>query len=127
MLRTRSSGSVQITWVDLPELLAAVRERAERLCREHPEIQEILLFGSLAHGGFTPDSDIDLLIILERSDTPFLERADPYRDIFSDLPFDVFPLVYTRDEVDRMQREGNPFLRSALEGAVSCRRDNWSL
>ena len=119
MLRTRSSGSVQITWVDLPELLAAVRERAERLCREHPEIQEILLFGSLAHGGFTPDSDVDLLIILERSDTPFLKRADPFRDIFSDLPFDVFPLVYTRDEVNRMQAEGNPFLRSALEGAVS--------
>jgi predicted nucleotidyltransferase len=100
-------------------VLAAVRERATRLCREHPEIQEILLFGSLARGGFTPESDIDLLIILERSATPFLQRADPFRDVFADLPFDAFPLVYTRDEVDRMQREGNLFLRSALEGAVS--------
>jgi predicted nucleotidyltransferase len=110
---------VQIESVDRPELLAAVRERAARLCRDHPEIEEILLFGSLARGGFTPASDIDLLVIVERSDTPFLKRADPFRDIFADLPFDVFPLVYTRDEVDRMQREGSSFLRSALDGAVS--------
>jgi len=118
MLRGRSSGSVQITWVDLPALLAALHERAERLCRERPEIEEILLFGSFARGDFTPESDVDLLVIVERSDTPFLLRADPYRDVFADLPFDVFPVVYTRGEVDQMQRQGNGFLRSALEHTI---------
>lgn len=118
MLRTQSSGSVQITWVDRPALLEALRKRTERLCRERPEIEEVLLFGSFARGNFTPESDVDLLIIVGQSDTPFLQRSDPYRDVFADLPFDVFPLVYTRAEVERMTKEGNEFLRSAFECTI---------
>jgi predicted nucleotidyltransferase len=119
MLLTRSSGSVQITSVDLPALLQALRERAERLAREHAEIAEIILFGSFARGNFTPESDVDLLVIVDETNVHFLKRADPYRDTFSDIPFDVWPLVYTREERDRMLREGNAFMRSALEEPVT--------
>jgi predicted nucleotidyltransferase len=114
MLRTRSYGSVEIRSVDRPALLAALAERARRLAAEHPEIEEILLFGSFARGDYTPESDIDLLIVVTATGLPFLERADPYRDLFADLPFDVFPVVYTRAELDGLRRQGNPFVRAAL-------------
>jgi predicted nucleotidyltransferase len=118
MLRKRSSGSVEITSVDRPALLAGLRERAARLAREHPEVADVYLFGSFARGNFTPESDVDLLIVVDQTDAPFLQRPDAYRDVFSDLPFDVFPMVYTREEVARMQREGHPFLASAFEHTV---------
>ena len=122
MLLTRSSGSVQITSVDVPALHRALEERAERLSRERSEIVEILLFGSFARGNFTPESDVDLLVIVEETNVPFLLRADPYRDTFSDLPFDVWPLVYTQEERDRMLREENAFMRSALSETVTLYR-----
>jgi predicted nucleotidyltransferase len=118
MLRTRSYGSVEISSVDRPALLAALSEKARRLAAAHPEIEEVLLFGSFARGGYTPESDVDLMIVVGASEVPFLKRADAYRDLFSDLPFDVFPLVYTRAELTRMQAEGNLFVRSALEHAI---------
>ena len=119
MLLTRSSGSVQITSVDLPALLRGLEERAGRLARQRPEIAEVILFGSFARGNFTPESDVDLLILVDETSVPFLLRADPYRDTFADLPMDAWPLVYTLDERDRMLREGNPFLRSALEHTLT--------
>ncbi len=118
MLRTRSYGSVEISSVDRPALLAALSERARRLAAARPEIEEVLLFGSFARGDYTPESDVDLLIVVSGSDVPFLERADPYRDVFSDLPLDVFPLVYTREDLTRMDSDASPFLRSALSEAL---------
>jgi predicted nucleotidyltransferase len=118
MLLTQSSGSVQITSVDRTALLRALEERAEKLGQEHAEISEVLLFGSFARGDFTPESDVDILLIVEETGVPFLLRADPYRDVFSDLPLDAWPLVYTREERERMLADGNLFLRSALGDAV---------
>lgn len=118
MRGTRSYGSVEISSVDRPALLAALSERAHRLAAAHPEIEEVLLFGSFARGDATPHSDIDLLIVVRSTDTHFLKRADPYRDAFADLPFDTWPLVYTRGELERMQAEGNSFIRAALTEAV---------
>ncbi|HEX9670971.1 MAG TPA: nucleotidyltransferase domain-containing protein [Thermoanaerobaculia bacterium] len=118
MLQTRSYGSVEITSVDRPALLAALSERARRLSSDHPEVEEVLLFGSFARGDYTPASDVDLLIIVTSTEVPFLKRADPYRDIFASLPFDVWPLVYTRTELDRMKAEGNSFILTALADAI---------
>lgn len=114
MLRTRSYGSVAITSVDRPGLLSGLRERAGRLASEHPEIERVLLFGSLARNEQTPDSDIDLLIVVHEASAPFLERADPYRDTFADLPLDVRPLVYTRRELEFATAESRPFILSAV-------------
>lgn len=117
MLQTRSYGSVVVTSVDRPALLAALSERVQRLVAARPEIEEVLLFGSLARGDQTPESDVDLLVVISATEAPFLERADPYRDFFADLPLDVRPVVYTRGELRRGLAEGNAFLRSAVAEA----------
>ena len=46
-----------------------------RLQQRHAEIERIVLFGSLARGDAVPGSDADLLLVRERSGTPFLQRA----------------------------------------------------
>lgn len=118
MLRKRSSGSVEITSVDRRALLAALRRAAARLAAERPEVERVDLFGSFARGDFTPASDVDLVIVVETSETAFLARADAYRDAFAAIPFDVNLLVYTREEAERLSAEPTGFLRRALRDAL---------
>ena len=113
MLHKRSSGSVEITSVDRGELLAELRRVVALLAAENPEVERVELFGSFVRGDFTPSSDVDLVIVVRATETPFLARADVYRHFFAHFPFDVHLLVYTRDEAERLGAEPG-FLRRAL-------------
>lgn len=77
--------------------------------------QQVILFGSLAYGEPTGDSDIDLLIIKETTETP-LERRVRVRQLVSDperrIPFS--PLVLTPDELAHRLALGDPFYREIL-------------
>jgi len=117
MLRTRSYGTVEVTSVDREALLAELDGSAQRLGRELSEVEEIHLFGSFARGDYTPESDVDLLVVVTRSEVPFLERPDRFRDFFSTIPLDVNLTVYTREEVDRLRQDASGFLRSVEAGA----------
>lgn len=119
MLHRRSFGSVEITSVDRPALLAALRERGEALAQARPEVERVLLFGSFARGDATPESDVDLLLITRGADANPLKRADRYRDTFADLPFDVWIQVYTPDELEHLTAAGDPFLRNVLSDALT--------
>uniref|UniRef100_A0A7V4TJJ9 Nucleotidyltransferase domain-containing protein n=1 Tax=Candidatus Caldatribacterium saccharofermentans TaxID=1454753 RepID=A0A7V4TJJ9_9BACT len=97
-VREESSGSVKVFWLEERELLEALTREAQRLGEENPEVEQIVLFGSLAQGRALPGSDADLLIVLARSDKPFLERIGEWLTrIRLGFPVDVFP--YTRDEL----------------------------
>lgn len=110
MLRTQSYGTAEVTSVDREALLAELERSAERLGREAPEVEEVDLFGSFARGDYTPESDVDLLVVVTRTEVPFLERPDPYRDFFSEYPLDVNVVVYSRSEVDQFRQEESGFL-----------------
>jgi hypothetical protein len=86
------------------------------LARRRPEIERVLLFGSLATGRAVPGSDADLLIILKSSDRPFLDRIPVYTPEGCRIGIDVFP--YTGAEVQRMLAAGNWFLKRALAEGV---------
>ncbi len=79
----------------------------------HPEIEQVLLFGSLARGDAVPGSDADLLLILSSAELPFLERIPRYLPEGLPLGVDLFP--YTQEEIDRMLAEGNQFIRQAMK------------
>lgn len=83
---------------------------------QHPEIEQVLLFGSLARGEAVPGSDADLLIILSSASRPFMERIPHYLPTRLPLGVDVFP--YTRDEIDRMLAEGNHFMQQAVKEGI---------
>ncbi len=108
-----SSGSVRIHWLDSQKTVEMLRDSARRMRQRHPEIEQVLLFGSLARGEAVPGSDADLLVILSQADRPFLERIPRYLPTGLPVGVDVFP--YTREEVRRMLSEGNLFIRRVLE------------
>lgn len=109
---------MQVTFLDRHEVLRALREMALDLPRTHPELESVILFGSLARGEGVPGSDADLLLILDNCDLPWMERLMRYAvSSVAGVAVEVFP--YTRTEIGRMEAEGNWFIRQALrEGVV---------
>ncbi len=82
---------------------------AARLLSGHPEIAEIIVFGSFAEGTFAPGSDLDVLIVLERSDRPVRDRIPLYLPGPFPIGMDLFP--YTRDELREL--EDSPVVKAA--------------
>ena len=70
MLPTLSSSSVKIISLNRDQLLTRLRQIASRLQKEHPEVAEVRLFGSLARGDQTGTSDVDILIEYLRGHVP---------------------------------------------------------
>ena len=83
---------------------------------------KIFIFGSHAYGNPTADSDIDLLVVLNR-DTPvksFKERSENYlrisraiRGLERKVPIDL--IVYTKPEFDRFIQMGSRFSKMIIE------------
>ena len=74
-----------------------------------PEVVRIGYFGSYARGDWGVGSDLDVVIVVERSEGPFLRRASGWDA--TDLPVPADVLVYTQGEWESLQREGR-FLRT---------------
>lgn len=91
------------------------------LAARYPELEEVILFGSVARGTPVPGSDVDLLVVLSASDRPFLERIPLF--VPSGFPVDVDVFPYTRGEIERMEADGNPLVLGARRhGIVVFRR-----
>ena len=88
--------------------------------RDFDEVEEVILFGSLARSDEGTDSDADVLIILSNSThVRYFDRIPEYAVLFAqfDIPVDVFP--YTRAELNRMQNKGNTFIQAMLDEGIS--------
>jgi tRNA nucleotidyltransferase (CCA-adding enzyme) len=90
----------------------SILELGERIARDfRPD--RIILFGSYAYGDPTPDSDVDILVILPFEGRGFsksleiLNRLDP--------PFSVELLARRPEDTDRRYREGDPLIREAID------------
>jgi len=112
----QSLGSVEITWFDRAAVIRALDLAVRRLARKRPEIQKVILFGSMARGDAVPGSDVDLLVVLSESRSSFLERISRYKPTGIPVGVDVFP--YTKEEVAQMVKEGNRFISQAFSEGV---------
>jgi len=104
---------VKISYFDKKTVWDSLKKFTGELKKKHPEIERIILFGSLIRDDCVPGSDVDLLIVLGKSDKPFLERITDYMPSKFPVGVDVFP--YTRQELKTMLKEGNFFIKAALE------------
>jgi predicted nucleotidyltransferase len=75
--------------------------------------EKIILFGSYAYGAPTPDSDVDLLIIME-TNAPGKERSWAVSRLLIPRPFPVDILVKTPKEVERALEKGDFFIKEVL-------------
>jgi len=101
------------------ELPAAVQRIAQAL-----QPQKIILFGSYAYGTPTPDSDVDLLVIMKTTASQ-VERSLAVARLLRPRVFPVDILVRTPDEIERALRSGDFFIQEILSrGRVLYERDN---
>jgi len=80
-------------------------------------IDKILLFGSHARGDFHEYSDIDLIIVGDFEER-FFDRIGNILDL---APHDlnIEPLVYTKEEFEKMEAHGNPFILTAINEGLN--------
>src|SRR5438309_2118379 len=77
-----------------------IREMARRVAREL-EAERVILFGSRAEGLATPDSDVDLFVIVPRTAESSHDRAVRAHRCLRGLGVAKDVVIRTRDEVDR--------------------------
>jgi predicted nucleotidyltransferase len=85
-----------------------LEEIKNRLIKTYNPIA-IYLFGSYAWGKPTKDSDLDLLIIIDKSDEKSYKRQDAAFDALFDLNFSKDIIVYTKEEFDAYSRNKTTF------------------
>ncbi len=79
-----------------PERLA--HSLAEISSKLKGRVSAAYTFGSASTGDFSNSSDIDLILVVADSDTPFIQRGYQFKDLFAVYPkLDV--LVYTESEL----------------------------
>jgi predicted nucleotidyltransferase len=92
----RSLTSPVLKWPDAPEVRQALQHWVEKLVKKRTGLKRIGYFGSYARGDWGVGSDLDLIIILEKSDQPFEKRAAEFDTLELPVPVDI--LVYTQAE-----------------------------
>lgn len=70
---------------------------ANQIFAAHPEVEELIVFGSFQTGKYAPGSDLDLFIVLSDSPKPVRERVPDFLPGGLPVPADVFP--FTRAEI----------------------------
>ncbi len=104
-------NSVRVFWLEQDQLIKKIHQAARKIGKNDPNVKKIILFGSLAEKRGTPGSDADILIILKKEETPFIERMGEWLKRFSlNFPLEVFP--YTENELH------NPIAQSALKNGI---------
>ena len=100
--RGDTNGGVSVV---TPGLLKQIAKKVVHVFRP----VSIILFGSYAYGKPTPDSDLDLLIVMESRDRP-AERIRKVSDLFDPRPLPMDFVVLTPGEVRHRLKSFDPFL-----------------
>lgn len=102
------------------ELQAEYKEVIETVVR-FCQPDRIILYGSRVKRNARPDSDLDLLVVME-TDLPRAFRAKPIRQLFYDSPVRVDMIVYTPAELEEQLRLPYSFLSSIMKSGVEVYR-----
>ena len=78
--------------------------------------RRIILFGSYANGLPDPDSDVDLLVIMDTRLRPVDQAAAIRRSLRVPFPYDV--LVRTSEQVQERLSLGDDFFRDVTETGI---------
>jgi uncharacterized protein len=111
-MREPSSPSVKVTFTNREQILKALKNLIQEWTQQHPELEQVILFGSFARGDYFPGSDVDVLLILEKSDQPVLNRIREFLPTHFPVDIDIFP--YTRDEIQRIITDPHSLVVQAL-------------
>lgn len=92
--------------------LQQIQELGERIGRDFgPE--KVLLFGSYARGDQRPDSDVDLLVIMQTKDKPVYQAARIRAALRTDYPLDV--IVRTPERTRELLEQHDAFITEIMD------------
>ena len=107
-------SSVVIKSIDESQVRRSMDAHAAHLLTTHPEVEEIVVFGSFADGTWSPGSDLDVFVVLTQANQPVRDRIPALMPRRFPVGVDLFP--YTREEMAALTP-------SLLLGAVA--RSTW--
>lgn len=81
-----------------------IEEVTKRLVKTYNPVA-IYLFGSYSWGTPTPDSDLDLLVIVDKSAEKSYTRPVVGHKVLADLDIAKDIIVYTKDEFEELSRK----------------------
>jgi len=112
----RSLRSSVLRWPDARTVIDALRQWAvhAQTCRD--DIERIGYMGSYARGESGVGSDLDVIIVLTRSERPFEKRSCEW-DLTA-LPVSADLLVYTAAEWEAVTARGGRFAEAIRHEAV---------
>ncbi len=93
----KSSNSVKVIFPNKERVFQFIKEYVEKL-KKNVNVKKVILIGSYARGDFLPSSDIDIVIVVEKSDKRFCDRMKEFYDENAPCDLDVF--VYTEKEFE---------------------------
>jgi len=97
----RLLSSSVLKWPSKERVLSDLNKWMKEVTKENPLILKIGYFGSCKEGNFGVGSDLDLVIIIKKTDTPFIYRAKNFDT--SSFCVDVDLLVYTPEEWQKLK------------------------
>ena len=80
--------------------------------------EKIIIFGSVAKGTAGPDSDVDVLVIMD-TELPYYKRAAPIRSAMRGVRAPVDILVLTQEEYDRLKENEFSFANEIYRTGVT--------
>jgi len=89
-----------------------IRKICARIAKAY-QPEKIILFGSHAYGKPTPESDVDLLIVMNFEGRPIEQTLKIHRELEIVTPVDL--LVRTPEDVKKRVAEGDMFMRQVVE------------
>jgi predicted nucleotidyltransferase len=95
-------NSVVFKSIDRIKIQSAVTDYAAWVKGECPEVESVIWFGSWIRGMPTPGSDVDLCLLLSKSNLPVRDRISRYLPLGFPVGIDLF--AYTLDEFERLER-----------------------
>lgn len=94
------------------EIFKKIERYKDRVLRElNP--QAVVLFGSFTRDDINEGSDVDIMVIADFKE-PFLDRIKLLLDLNDELKLPLEPVGYTPEELTKMEKEGNRFIREVL-------------
>jgi len=89
-----------------------IQEVCERIAHDF-QPEKIILFGSHALGQQTPDSDVDLMVVMPFEGDPIEKAVSILKQINMLIPIDL--LVRTQEQVERRLEMGDRFMHEIVE------------
>lgn len=108
--RARENGSGYSTTAFNAAALEKITRRIVRAA--HPEM--IIFFGSRAYGKPRPDSDLDLLVVMNSNTASHAQRIAPLKKLFSHAPIRLDIQAQTPREVTERLAMGDEFMQTIV-------------